>query len=206
MLNLRTKLSAEAPTLVVSDTGAEEHMWVVDGAAVSMGSEAIWVLEDVSLRVEIDTGQPINAPQVRDILDDLQDGLQSAYALEMVELKTPSAVVETTTIETTTPIEIFVNTDKPVAFARSNAGIYIVLGIIAVLFIAAGLIILIWFLCRKFKSVNIFVDAMSKYRKVKSKTRRKNSRVVMVEARVQPSHIFGPATTTKYNNDRKIFS
>ena len=207
MRNLRTKLSDEVPTLVVSNTSAEEHMWVVDGAAVSMGSEAIWVLKDVSLRVEIDTGQPIKAPQLRGLLDDLQDGLQSAYALEMIELETPSAVTKTTTIEPTTAIETFVHTDKPtVAYSQSSsAGMYIVLGIIGVLFVAAGGIILIWFLCRKFKSVNIFVDAMSKYRKVKSKKRRRNSRLVMVEARVRPSHSLGPATT-KYNNERKIYS
>ena len=208
MANLRTKLSAAPPTLVVSNNSTEEHMWMVDGATVSMASEAIWVLEDVSLSVELDTGEPIDPLGVRDIVSDLHDGLQSAYAPEMIELVTPGAVVETTTTTTTkatTALGIFVKTNKPITAAPNNkVVIFITLAIVAVLIVVAGMVVILsWLCCRKCRSVNIFVNTMSKYRKVTSR-RRKNSRVVMCGARVQPTHIIvGPTTAIKYEEDSK---
>ena len=183
MTHLRLKLSAQPPTLAQSNTSAEEYVWLAGGSSASISTTPVWILEGASMNVEMDTRGNFEPVELKNILQE-----------DLIIMSIPKKMAADVTAKTE---GVATSTSKPaiaalIASTTQNDDddlalvMYAVLATVAVLLVVAGVVLLVWFLCRRFRSVNIFINKISTMRA------KRVSRIIVVTARVQPDRISGP--------------
>ena len=207
MTHLQTKLSPKPPTLVLSNSSTDDYVWMVDGTSTSMATESVWVLEGASVNVEMDTDGTLKPAEMENIL---HEDLTNVYtARKILVLTEPAkAVTRMTTESIATTITTITDGDKKMTAEKDDpltlvaTGILVTLGVLTV---AAGVVVAVWCMCRKFRSVNIFVRNLSTKSNPGYISRvRKHPRLIMVGSRVQPAVTTGPPATkiaTKKNQE-----
>ena len=183
MTYLRVKLSAQPPTLARSNTSAEEYVWLAGGSSASIATTPVWILEGASMNVEMDTRGDFEPVEMKNILQ------EDLITMSIPKKMAADVVTKTEGVATTTSKPAIANVltlttqndDDDLALVM-----YAVLATVAVLLVVAGVLVLVWFLCRRFRSVNIFITKLSKMRGKRA------SRVIVITTRVQPDRISGP--------------
>lgn len=153
---LHANLPEQPPSLVVSDTDLDKPVWVLDGKTLSTEAP-MWVVDGSSLQVELDA---TNLDQSGDALLDFQDLFATALErvvgsdVSVVTLRLPSTT--TASIEASIMHKQVDSTDDPALVV----GIAVA-ALATVLLLAGVLVVLVWFLCRHFRKVNIFTRRLA---------------------------------------------
>ena len=153
---LDANLPEQPPSLVVSDTDLDKPVWVLDGKTLSTEAP-MWVVDGSSLQVELDA---TNLDQAGDALLDFQDLFATALDrvvgsdVSVVTLRLPSTT--SASIEASIMHKQVDSTDDPALVV----GIAVA-ALATVLLLVGVLIVLVWFLCRHCRKVNIFTRQLA---------------------------------------------